>query len=206
MTDLDRQLITLAEERAPGAREKIDGGEWLIEPGRDPLAPVLRDAKTKRLVKGSGQMARANSPDAMNRAQAAGEYRGKFYELIPPDATPEVRHSFETLFDDLYDAAMGSPQMVECPHEGCHKRHAFAFKRDAGVLYKILENLVGPGLKTEESHKTETRLEVLIQLREQPVSLVMVDSETVMATKQRAIDEGVIEASWYLVEDDPDPD
>lgn len=196
LTPLDKTLVQFAEARRPGVTEEIARGEVIIEPGRIPEAPVLRDATTKRLVKGSGQVSRANSPESMNRSRAAAEYRGKLYEMIPTDATPEQRLSFERLLDDLYDAANGSPQLVDCPHADCGKKHAYAFKKDAGTLYKIMSNLAGEALRTEESHKTEVRIEALMQLREQPVGLIGLTVEEAHERQQRAIREGVIDATW----------
>lgn len=180
-------------------RDKVESGEILVsspETWHSPDKPVLRDAVTHRLTKGSGRIkgskdiAIASKETAFQRRKG---YRHLIEEYIPPSDlkdTPNAIISFRELIDNLVDACSGSPQMVSCQHEGCSEKHLVAFKKDPNVLFKLYENLAGKAKETSEMSINSTHLAISLNERT-PIDGINV----------RSLDRDIIEARFKEVKE-----
>jgi hypothetical protein len=106
------------------AREKVLAGVLTVHQGQSRSKPVLRDAATRALAKGTGRAPKAHPPELASQAAVAVSYkRTKSYQeamdlLMSVDAGPDVKGSYAWLYDKAMWAAQGAPQEVKevCPH------------------------------------------------------------------------------------------
>lgn len=191
----------LLEEYQP--EQTITGlriGPVEILQGQDPAKPVIRDARTKKLMEGSGRYPRANDSAMVGRQFAyknTTEYRQAFEALFPAGGDVSERGSLAWWFDQAWAAAEGSPQYVDCPHpESCpekNKKHVVAFKKDAALIFRMIELAVGKAPQTVNINSHE---EKIIQALEHRVIDVNIQGLSSDDTAKRA---QVIEAFGYEV-------
>ena len=180
----------------PELREKVESGEFqIIEPRfwlqeHKPVVKTLRG----RLVKGSGRMMGVKAAEEASRESAPRRRKGYRYlteEFIPPSDlrdSPNAIISFKELIESLIDACNGSPQQVRC--KSCGDEFQHAFKKDAGVLYKLFENLNGKAKETQE-----------INVSSQHMSMVLNERTPVREIQVRTLDPLEIETRKKMVID-----
>lgn len=171
--------------------EKVRVGPIEVLEGHDPNKPVIRTADTKRTLPGSGRMKRKPKPDpSLLPATAPADYRNSvsyreaFEALLPADADASVRGSLAWWFDQAWQAAEGSPQMVECPHPELHRegsrtqpiKHLIAFKKEANLIFKMVELAVGKAQATINVNTNERKLIESLEHRVVEVRLQGFDS------------------------------
>lgn len=150
---------------------KVRVGPLEIFEGANPDKPVIRDKDTKRTVKGSGPMKRHSKeelnpvlPSTTDSYRNSMSYREAFERLLPADADVNVRGSLAWWFDQAWQAAEGSPQMVDCPHPELHAhskqpiKHLVAMKKDGQLVFKMLELAVGKAQQTVNVNTNERKL------------------------------------------------
>ena len=113
----------------------------------------------------------AGSQDAASVGRASAYKLRKGYaalseEFIPPSDlkdNPNAIISFRELVETLIEACQGSPQQVTCP--ACGDKNLFAFKKDAGTLFKLYENLKGKARETQDINVTGQHLVAVMNER-----------------------------------------
>lgn len=144
-------------------------GEYEVRPGQKPDKPVIVRSDTKRMVRGSGRSPKANDPVLLGKEtgyRQTKEYRDarqRFDELLPLEGDPDVRGTLAWAYEQFWLAAQGSPQYVDCQHEGCSKKHLVAFKKDPNAMFKVLEMRIGKAPQTVNINSKE---EVLVKALE----------------------------------------
>lgn len=116
----DELLAVLPAE----TRARVEAGELTVHQGQNPSKPVLRDAVTRALVKGTGRAPGAGDPIVASKAAAVvsfkrtASYQEAMDLLMSVDAPATVKGSFAWLYEKAMWAAEGAPQQVKmpCPH------------------------------------------------------------------------------------------
>ena len=172
----------LKEGVAAGVYVVSDPKTWMF-----PDRPVVRDAKTKGIVKGSGKVtgsknaAEASKQSAFKRRRSYQDLKEKY---INPDdkRDAEAIMSFKELMDLLIDACIGSPQSVACTH--CGDKFQVAFKKDAATLFKLWENYIGKARETSDVNVNSQHL-VAILNEHTPVNEITVRAIDVTERQER---------------------
>lgn len=157
-------------------KARVIAGELEIVEGQNPLRPVIRDAMSKALVKGSGRYPKAIDAGRMSRLTAhkrTTSYRQMLEQLWPTEGDENVPRSLAWVSKQAALAAEGSPQNVTCPE--CGHRYNHAFKKDGLLLFKILELLTGKARETQDVNIKSESLVAVLNARE-PVRDVIVHS------------------------------
>lgn len=170
--------------------------------GQDPKKPVIRDARTKRLLEGSGRYPRANDAAMVGRATGyknTTEYRQAFEALFPAGGDVNERGSLAWWFDQAWAAAEGSPQYVDCPHPDLcperNKKHVVAWKKDSSIIFKMIELGVGKAPQTVNINSHE---EKIIQALEHRVIDVNIQGLAPVDVAER---QRVIQAFGYMIDE-----
>ena len=116
-------------------------------------------------------------------------YREAFEALLPADADVSARGSLAWWFDQAWEAAEGSPQTIECPHPELHQvgkshaskpvKHIVAFKKEANLIFKMIELAVGKAQATTNININEKKLVESLEHRVIEVKLQSLDSRGV---------------------------
>jgi len=149
-------------------------GPYIIRPGASADKPVIVDATTKRMVKGSGRLPKGNDPVLTGKATAykqTKEYRQAFEEMFPAGGDVDERGSLAWWFDQAWAAAEGSPQYVECPHTECKQKHVVAMKKDGGLIFKMIELAVGRAPQTVNVNSKHEEIVKALEYRVYDVTL-----------------------------------
>jgi hypothetical protein len=182
-------------------------GPYEILPGQVPSKPVIRDAKTKSLLKGSGRYPRqapafpptalqAVTESATTEYREKADYRAEFERLFPAGGDVSERGSLAWLFDQFWAACEGSPQYVPCPHEDCGKKHLVAFKKEAATMFKMIELGVGKAAQTVNINSREDKLVRVLEQRVVDINIhglpddVAQRMQVIEAAGFRLLDEG----------------
>lgn len=216
-TDIKTPTVSLAL-MDPALRARVESGELTAHPGQKPERPVLRDAMTGALVKGTGRAPKAGDPLVASKAASAMAYKhSKSYQeamdlLMSVDAGPDVKGSYAWLYDKAMWAAQGAPQEVKtiCPHwvegdmDSCqnpqHAQRVITLKPDGQLIFKLLELKHGRAKETVEVTGSINHMVEIMESREVPF-LVYDVTEAEEAERTAAVD-AVIEGSFREVPDD----
>lgn len=147
----------LVDLLTPELREKVEAGEYRIQgEGQNPAKPVVIDAATGRIVKGSGRPQNANDIAAVSKQTAFK--RSKSYnealEVMAPAYrdTPGAIISLEELIEQAKKLIVPEKRKhkKDCPQ--CHTEVVFEVDRlpDAKTLIFMIERLAGAAAKTTE--------------------------------------------------------
>jgi hypothetical protein len=196
----------LLEALDPETRELVEGGDILITEIGQNGRPVLIDATTKQFVTGTGRPQNANDIGQIAKETAfkrTNAYR-EAWESMFAIGGPEGARSFSDLVDTLWWAAQGAPQLADCHHAGCGRKHLAVLKPDAKVLMQMVDNLVGGKKHQIEEAGGIVELHDLLTKGadgpREPVTIWEVDprgNNSPEARKQALIDDGTIEAEWF---------
>lgn len=158
----------LLEHLTPALREKVERGELLVFEGQRADKPVLRDAYSGKIVKGSGRPPKANDIALISRKTAFKRTRTfseAFDAFIPSkrEDNPEAIISLEELIDYAAKVARGwhSYKDVDCPSCNHHFSVEMQNKPDAKLLSFLIERRVG---KAKETMEINTRSEQIIAM------------------------------------------
>ena len=165
MTEASQDLIPLLTEEL---QERAARGEVIVSQGKNPNKPVVRDAVTGTIVKGSGRPPKANDIGLISKKTAykrTRTYNEWFNSFIPAtkQENPEALTSLEELIEAAAQVARGwnSYTDTRCP-ECEHKFTVETVKPpDAKVLTFLIERAVG---KAKETTEINIRSEQLIQM------------------------------------------
>ena len=154
----------LLEALSPELRVRAERGEVLLFPGKDSLRPVVRDAVTGRIVKGSGRPPAANDIGRISKQTAYKRTRSfseAFDSFIPAVRTdnPEAIISLEELITTAARVAQGEEVEVSCP--ACKHKFYEHIKANAKLLEFLIERRVG---RAKETMEVNIRSEELIQM------------------------------------------
>jgi hypothetical protein len=173
----------LIEAAPDDLQDAIREGRLEVLPGQKGK-PVVRDAQTKRIVKGSGRPLRANDPASVGSKAAvrrSNSYREAVEQMISLIPGGEGKKTFEDLFDVLWDAIEGSPQTLEC--KSCGEKNVYYMKKDAATAFKLYENLVGKARETKDINVEGTQLTQILERRTVDVHVHGVDRNNVSAKR-----------------------
>ena len=205
----DSQLTDDLANLSADLRARVMSGELTVHPGQNPLKPVLRDAVTGQLVKGSGRAPKAGDPAVASAAAAAVSYqKKKTYQeamdlLMDVDAPASVKGSYAWLYEKAMWAAEGAPQQVKviCPHteygeDGeksyCqnpdHADRVVVQRPDGQLIFKLLELKHGRAKETVEVGGTINHMVEIMEAREVPF-LVYDVSPAELAERTSAVDD-----------------
>jgi hypothetical protein len=193
-----------------GAKGEVVGGiigETEVLQGRTlSEPPLVRHYKTKKRYKGSGRY--GPPPEhvrdlglpptllqqvALERTsknyRETASYREAFEALLPANADIAERGSLAWWFDQAWEAAEGSPQVIECPHPELHTsgashgakplKHIVAFKKEANLIFKMIELAVGKAQQTTNININEKKLVESLEYRVIDVRLQSIDDAEV---------------------------
>lgn len=155
-------------------RSKVATGEYIVWPKEtwnDELRPVVREAGTNRMVKGTGKVKGTPDPAMVSRQTAYQRRKGYRYlmeDFIPPSDlrdNPNAIISFKELVNNLIEACEGIPKAVTCNHPGCKEQHTVVLQRDPKTLYKLTENLIGRAKETQDINVTSQQLVAVLNER-----------------------------------------
>lgn len=178
------QLIALAPERY---RADIIEGRLEALEGQNKDKPVIRVLATTyyvdgkqfgkgQLLPGSGRYPNANNPAVIGRENAyklTTTYREAIEALTPIDGGVDVRGSIAWWFDQAWQAAEGSPQLVTCT--SCGHKWNHAFKKDGGLIFKMVELVGGKAKETKEINVRDIEMKALLERREVDVFVHEID-------------------------------
>jgi hypothetical protein len=184
-TNIDEATLSLVPEKL---RDGVLDGSLVIQPRErwyNSEKPLILDSLGR--IK-SGRYATANDAALISKQTAYKRTRGfkemrERYIAAEPGDSREAIVTLKDLIENLWEACMGSPQKVKipCPHpEACpegvdHHVVAYAFKKDAGALFKFYENIVGRAAETAEVTVTNTTLVSLLNDRTPMTDLKVID-------------------------------
>lgn len=199
-------------------------GDLEVLRGRDDNdKPLLRNKYTKRRFKGSGRFGPSygvktedalvlpvDKPNALlNKPQDFRQtlsYREAFEQLFPAGGDINDRGSLSWWFDQAWEAAEGSPQLVECPHPELHKegarlskkpiKHVVAFKKEANLIFKMIELAVGKAQSTVNVNVNEKKLVESLEHRVIDVRLQSLDVDGVHSRLKMIKDFGYLEGEF----------
>jgi hypothetical protein len=193
----------LASQLDDELRERYDAGEIKIT-GENNGRAVIVDAFTGRWVKGSARPANANDAAQVGR-ETSFKRTNRFREAwqsVFGLAGEDGAIGFDALVEKLWWAVQGAPQLAECYHEGCNKKHLGVVKPDAKVLFQMAESLIGR-MQQVEIGGTLDHLHQLLQVQpgdQEGVGFYAINPKGEDSPEERKrilIDEGVIDAEWF---------
>lgn len=162
----DEVLAVLPEE----VRDRVLAGELHAYPGKNPLKPVLRDAITGVLVKGTGLSPRAVDVGRISQETAykrTKTYRQALEEAVPASSDPKVRRSVGWIIERLEVAMVG--EMVtkksicsDCGHVDVVDMYR---KPDTYAAIKLLELVHGRARETQDINVNMTELHKILEER-----------------------------------------
>ena len=174
-------------------------GALEVRPGQNPDKPVVVDAKTKSLVKGSGRFPKANDPATTGKKAAV---RRSFREAleasvsIDPEDTAGVV-TFEALMTTFVEAVQGTATMAECRHEGCGERHSVENRPNPAMAFKLIEALAGRAPVTVNTNNRHAHLvKMLGEDEDVPFEVFGFTPDEEAARRQAMVDQGLIDPSW----------
>lgn len=132
----------------------MEAGDYLIRgPGADPSKPVVVDASTGRIVKGSGRPPNANNPAVVGKVAAAKRTRAynealQAFVPVDRDGSPEAIVSLQELMEAAARVATGKSVAVTCPE--CKTEFGASVGVDSKVLTFLLERLLGRATETKD--------------------------------------------------------
>lgn len=176
------ELIDLVEE---DIRSRVIAGELELLPGQNPSKPVIREAETGRLVKGSGRYLRANDPVEVGKAtgyRKSKSYREGLELMISLEGDPDKVGTFPWLLNQAIDEARGYDLDIDCPECG-HTVHTVK-KRNAMFLFKFIEMMAGKARETQDLNIKSESLVAILNARE-PVREVVVHQIDPEVARQR---------------------
>ena len=197
----------------PDIRALVQSGDYAFAPEdkwRDPLKPVVLNKG--RIVHGSyaaaGAVAAENSRNsAWKRTSSYREaWEGAFPHGLDAAEASGRRMTFEGVIDLVYDAITGSREVqVDCPHPDLcdqpeHTISVAVSDPDPKLLFQVVENLVGKAKETIDVNIAETRIEILMAVRDQPLGIFEMTPEEAALRQKTMMDEGIVDPTWY----DPD--
>jgi hypothetical protein len=195
----DQTLLDAARLRVPDFDERYAAGQLEVLPGQRPEAPVVRDAETKSIVKGSGKY-----PGAKDAAEASREtahtrtktHRKVIEKLVSlDDEDPDAVISVRELLEALKTAVSGGTETLKC-HE-CGEMGVYRRKIDAPTAFKLLENVGGRAAQTVFQGIEENTLEQLMLQREVAPRLFSLTPGEAEDRKRRAMEDGLVEKEWF---------
>ena len=140
-----REQDELIASLDPETQDRISEGEIEIRGTGEKGKLILVDAKTKKYVKGTDRP--EGSPDMAKVGRDTAFTKTNDYRLAWQSmfnlAGEEGAVGFETLMEKLWWAVNGAEQLVECPHDGCGKRHVYAFKPDPKTMFQMVQSHIG---------------------------------------------------------------
>ena len=166
---------------------RVELGELEVLPGQRVDKPVVREAATGKLVKGSGRYPRANDPAQLGRLTAykhSKSYREAVENLFPIDGDESKPGSMAWLAKNIREAAEGSPQTLTCGECGATSLHAF--KKDGLLLFKLLELLAGKARETQDLNVRSESLVAVLNTRE-PITDITVHAIDPRAAQERRV-------------------
>lgn len=181
------QYANLLDEHSPEYLPSgyVKLGPIEIRPGQNPDKPVIVDARTKRMMEGSGRPPKANDPVLVGKGTGyknSTEYRKAFEALFPAGGDIDERGSLAWWFDQAWAAAEGSPQYVDCPHPDSHVdksdgplKHVVAFKKDAALIFRMIELAVGKAPQTINLNSKSEQIVQSLEYRVYDVTLHGID-------------------------------
>mgnify|MGYP001585791523 CR=1 FL=1 len=151
-------------------RERVAVGELLVFPGQKPEKPVLRDAVTGALVKGTGltpkhnDMALVSQKGAYKRRKG---YREDFEIAVPADDNPKVVGSVGWIIAQLHKAIEGVMETIKVTCEECgHKQTVDAYRKvDSFAAIKLLELAHGRARETQDINVNVKELHKVLEER-----------------------------------------
>lgn len=162
------------------------------EPVEEPAFP-LTPRQSLELIK--------NKPDDFRETIS---YREAFEQLFPAGGDVAQRGSLAWFFDQAWSAAEGSPQLVECPHPEVHKdrsprtgplKHVVAFRKEANLIFKMIELAVGKAQQTVNVNVNEKKLVESLEHRVIDVHIQSIDARGVDSRIDMIKQFGYIEGS-----------
>lgn len=211
-------------------RARAERGELLVSQGQSPSKPVLRDAATGALAKGTGRAPKAGDPIKASQAAAMVSYRkSKNYQealdlLMSVDAGPEVKGSFAWLYERAVWAAQGAPQEVKtvCPHwypvdedgepsdgkahdeppcqDPDHTKRVIVQRPDGQLIFKLLELKHGRAKETVEVTGTVSVFAEILETRETP--LLVYDVSPSEQSEREAVVDSVLEGVFREISEE----
>lgn len=165
-------------------KNKVIAGELQVFEGQNPEKPVILDTAGK-LVKGSGRYPKANDPAEIGKQYGyknSRNYNDAIKMLIPIDGPAEQKGSFAWLVNQGFEAAEGSPQIINCPE--CGHSGIKVFKKDSNAIIKLIELVHG---RAKESQEINVKSEQLIGILDTriPFDQLSVHSLTVEEIEER---------------------
>jgi hypothetical protein len=190
----------------PETQDRIAAGEVEIRGTGEKGKLILVDSKTKKYVKGTDRP--EGSPDMakVGRATAfmkTNDYREAWQSMFNL-AGEEGVVGFETLMEKLWWAVNGAEQLVECPHDGCGKRHVYAFKPDPKTMFQMVQSHIGSLPKQVEHSGGVQHVHELLQSDEdddEKIEVWSVNPQDPEAEAERRkkflLEAGAIEEDWF---------
>jgi len=180
----EEELLALTPERY---RMDVLEGRLEVLEGQNPNKPVIRvscdlfyvdgkDYKRGQTVPGTGRYPNANDIAVIGKETAyklSKSYREAIETLTPIDGGPEVKGSVAWWFDQAWQAASGSPQLVTCT--SCGHKWNHAFKKDGGLIFKMIELVGGKAKETKDINVRDIEMKALLEKREVDVYLHEID-------------------------------
>ncbi len=189
----EQQLIALIDD--PDLKARAEAGDLLVTEGQY-NRPVLRDAVTKRFVKGSGRSVLLGDNADIARDSAYKKrkgYREAMEHIISVEG--DGYGTFAWLVNELLEAAGGHEVVVKCEHPEAHQKagdayHVRIMKRDPQLLFKLAELLTGSAPKTASLDIRKEKLEVHVDLTK--ANFEVYRKDPMEASRIRAAVEGAI--------------
>lgn len=194
-------------------RERVADGEVEVRGIGEKGALILVDAISKQYVKGTDRP--EGSPDMAevgrkNAFKNTNEYRQAWQSMFGLYGD-EGASSFDELMEKLWWAVQGAKQLVDCPHDGCGRRHVYAFKPDPKVMFAMVESHIGRASQQLEITGGIDHVHELLRPSDdedgEEVRVWSVNPQDPQGEaerrKQALLEAGAIEADWF---DDQEPD
>lgn len=185
-------------------RAMVEAGDIrIIEESGKQGGPVMIDANSGQFVKGTDQPSNANDIGEISKKTAikrTGAYR-EAWEKIFDLGGEDGAGGFEALVEKLWWAVQGAPQLAECHHSGCGKKHMSVIKPDAKVMMQMVESFVGRKQIQEHTGEIE-HLHELLQggKSDEPVTLWQLDprgGDSPEDRKRILLEDGTVNEEWF---------
>lgn len=173
----------------------IQIGPIQVLAGEDPKKPVIRDAHTKRAMKGSGRFKRGDKPAVPPELayRETTEYRERFSQLMIEGDVDEYG-SDAYIYDQAMKLAAGVPTEVDCPHPELHTsdlrrrngpvKHIVIQVPDKTTINNLLRMKFGNAPTQININKKEHRLVESLEYRVHEVRLQGFDTAEADTRKQ----------------------
>jgi hypothetical protein len=190
----------------------IKVGPIEVMPGANPDKPVIRDAKTKHVLEGTGpHKPKEKEPEKfvtpVTEFRKSVQYREAFEALFPAGGDVDERGSLAWWFDKAWMAAEGSPQLVDCQHPEMHQdkksgppKHIVAFKLDGALIFKMIELAVGKASQSININSKEEKIVKALEFRSYDITLHGISSDEADARRT------MIEDFGYQIDVEPLPE